>query len=500
MHELPDQSVDAKRTAFEEEFDHLIDRIATYAFTDGKRQRNLANMILAFSKGDPVAQVRGIAGDVTILERGLRDPDLIPNAINGLSLLGNGPSFEGFLLMASTVSRNQDQLREAIKLPDLSTRQGAIELFATAHGAPGHKDVWRIVEENAEIVAQDLVSEDPTPAMSTLVQILRAEGSETTTNVSDKIFKFLETKLEAGEITQDQLIGILAELARYDYIAGVNRSYSNQVNGFLQKHGIDPVARFLEHWHREGNVQEEIALNLKTIAEIEKQRPGIVKILHDEFGIRHFSRYSASALIAQYDSRDDISTPYGIVISAQRDWNGSFRENGQSKDFNKLNVDLNGNYLIRFTEVEDGVDLVRRMRSLNQRYSQENKISFVFLNSHSTEEFVQLDEGKHVRTEDFSRGRGDILRSYLTPEAVVALIGCNSGKKGDFANQLAEKFGLKVIASKGFASKISIKVIQENPVDFNLVFHRGPRELQKKGEPYGGVVVYDYRRTQAPAL
>jgi len=489
---------------FEADFDDLDKRISDYTVVTGKKGLSMFDGMMAFINNDPIAQLQAIKDRIEILEKGLEDPVHYSRALFDIRDLANGPVFEGYLLMGQVVGRNKDQIGSLISSVDAEERMAAVDVLARASQTVKYQEVdgtWEMIERNSEVVAIDLLGDDPNPAIVAFVEILRSESiiSEAS-RISDKVFHYLLEKLDSGEITEDKLVQVLGGLAEYEFIAQHNKSFSSQINKFLETKDINPVDSFLAYWQREGRVEEEIRMNLERISEIERERSGITKVLHDEFGIRHFSRYSSKVLIAQYDSRDNIQTPYGIVISAQRDHNGAFRINDNNKQWDKLSKDLYGDYLFRFLEVEDGFDLVKKIRGLDKRYGKGNKISFVFFNAHANEHLVEFDEGETITTHDLVSGRGDNLRRYLTPEVVVSLISCSAGKKDDFANILAKRFGLKVIASKGIARRVTIKATDRDPIDFKVIFHYGNSRRDHDGRSNGGAVVYDYRPHMKPAV
>lgn len=232
--------------------------------------------------------------------------------------------------------------------------------------------------------------------------------------------------------------------------------------------GVSYLAPFiLGSWSGENQQR-----NMRKMDVLERKRPGITKILFEEFGIANYSRYPIEFLVKQYDQRNDQTLPYGVMLNAVEDWNGvGLVHNGWMKvllrkSSNKCNI--------RIVEAENKIDLARAMLKFRKRYSK--KISFGIVGAHGEESAMHFG-GRGDLNKLYSRDLlGEGVKNALTffePNATIILSSCSAGANGGIAQKLSEVGGLTVIApdrpTRGPTS-IKLKIRKDGSVfvDFNF--------------------------------
>lgn len=120
-----------------------------------------------------------------------------------------------------------------------------------------------------------------------------------------------------------------------------------------------------------GNHIEIVRRNLISIVELEKQRPGIVKTLHEMFGINCFARYPSALLVKQYDERLS-NKPYGVFAIAISDSiKGAFNNQTFTEMMTNLHNSLTSHGLgVRIVEARNKFDYAKRFISLDRLYGE----------------------------------------------------------------------------------------------------------------------------------
>lgn len=186
--------------------------------------------------------------------------------------------------------------------------------------------------------------------------------------------------------------------------------------------------------------------NIIAMMELEKLRPGICKTLYDEFRIADFERYPQEALVAQYDNRDK-DMPYGVLVAAREDHNGSL-SSGNDRIRRKLYTDLTAlGYGLRIYE-DDGRYVLKSLQAAASRYGDKNKISFVLIHQHGSEDAIGEDSRAvtkvHVRRalEHADNRRIREVRDYFVENPTLILASCSTAPIGE----IFKEFGFNVIA------------------------------------------------------
>jgi len=185
-----------------------------------------------------------------------------------------------------------------------------------------------------------------------------------------------------------------------------------------------------------------IERNLTALLNLEKDRPGIGKVLQSEFGINDFSRYPEKLLIEQYDLRDKKDDlPYGTIFYPHADHNGAFYQ--QKQIFEKLHDQFQGKY--RFKVFENG-DLLGLISNINHSRHRYGPMSFAMIGGHGIPDKVVLGEWTDSLDKSQLKHNGAAaVKLAFTENPTIILISCSTGELGGIGQEIS-KLGATVIA------------------------------------------------------
>jgi len=141
--------------------------------------------------------------------------------------------------------------------------------------------------------------------------------------------------------------------------------------------------------------------------------------LYKLFGITHFARYG-ELLEEQWKSRNDNSSKYGIWIGSYADSNGVF-----NNDLEAINNFVESakalGMKVRIVEARGKISVAKRILQLDEKYGENNKISFMVISAHGNG-----TEGDELILGEVSETNRDgvITASNLTSKSVSKINNC----------------------------------------------------------------------------
>ena len=205
---------------------------------------------------------------------------------------------------------------------------------------------------------------------------------------------------------------------------------------FNIKDGNTMVKRF------KNKVSMGIESNLMSLRNIEKESPGGIKLLHENYGIYEFNRYPKEMMIDQINNHNkDI--PYGVLFYPAEDSSDAF---DQDKEVLKQLYDgTKGKHISRVFEVEGRLSLARYLVTLKLKYK--SKIDFMILAGHGEESGMEFSWKSHLDKDLVNRSTSiDSIKEMMTDEPSIVLFSCSTGAEEGFAQTLSEKLNAKVQA------------------------------------------------------
>lgn len=238
--------------------------------------------------------------------------------------------------------------------------------------------------------------------------------------------------------------------------------------------------------------------SFQNINSLENFEKGSAKYLFDNFGIRGFGRYHFRELREQYEERENVG-PYGVYFQAVFDWNGSFVNSNQSEDLGEKVREES--FLLRIIEADGKIDLAKRLLFLRDKYQQ--KIKFMYMHVHGNTDVLGLGDAEGSNRSLFQKdfeGKGvQKIKDLFEDDAEVVLSSCLSGVKGGLAEEMANTYGVKVVAADKPTTNEPLslnieKTANGNNLKFNVVFDTVDmegEEWQKRKDEFKGTVIYN---------
>ena len=215
----------------------------------------------------------------------------------------------------------------------------------------------------------------------------------------------------------------------------------SKLDTYLQKYDLK-LDNFQKAWELyPGSGQSSfrnLETNMEKIEMLESERPGITNSLFNEFGIKEFRRYPNEVLIEQFDSRNkDI--PYGLVLFTNQDHNQSFDMRSGVID-SVFKQTISNGLGMRIAEFDSRYDLFKKLISLDSRYGTRNKIQYIFLGAHGTEDVFQTTYTESVSKEDFEGKGVKKVKNFFAENPEIIMASCSTGVEGGIAQKISETY------------------------------------------------------------
>ncbi len=215
------------------------------------------------------------------------------------------------------------------------------------------------------------------------------------------------------------------------------------------------------------------------------------EVLSSNYGVYDFYRYPKRLLVDQASEDENaVETPYGLVICARSDHNGSFYEGrnwmddlyeGTPPERYYQKEGLKGRFGVKVVEVRGRRDLISKLNSLRHKFG---KASFAIIGAHGTEDAIHWSEDEDGITNyvDLLREGSQALELAFVPEPIVVIAACSTGVDFGFGQKTSE-LGATVIAPDGVTETRSITPVfsQDAPLRFLVDYKGAKTKVYKKG-------------------
>jgi hypothetical protein len=228
-----------------------------------------------------------------------------------------------------------------------------------------------------------------------------------------------------------------------------------------------------------------------------QKEPGAIQILNKVYGIRNFGRYPLELLIEQArDESEQDDTPYGIAVMPYADHNGAFHFQdilGSKKILPSTFEQLKGSgFKLRVAEAGSKIDIARRLITFDRKYGKKNKISFMILGGHGSNNSIQFGDDIFSQDQDIMSlftvdllGKG-IQRAagshFFTESPTVILDSCSTGAKNGIAKGISMLTGGDVIGPEldTPGGVVDVEIINGKPI-FKVRYFKGDTKKYNKG-------------------
>lgn len=258
----------------------------------------------------------------------------------------------------------------------------------------------------------------------------------------------------------------------------------------IKKFGVDPS--IVNDWADAGpSAKAKMTVHEQCIAmmALEREQPGSVRTLHDEFGISDFARYPKEILLRQVEERDLTDKPYGVVMYPRSDWNGAFQDD---RYFATLFEQLQNTHSLRIVEAGSKRDAARRLISLDRKYGDAHKIQFMILGGHGNENGIWFGHGNKnsLQREDLQGAGVRRTGSFFEPGAPLIISSCKVGKEGAIGQGISKDLAMNVIAPDKIQNGIRFLKVDTstNPPQFEVTYGESPTVEYRSGQKQKPVI------------
>ena len=241
------------------------------------------------------------------------------------------------------------------------------------------------------------------------------------------------------------------------------------------------IKRYLYLYLSDGRKAPDIQENYETFIDIEQQIPGIASLLEKELGVIDFGRYPKQLLLDQYLLKDDIDSPYGVLLYPSSDYNGAFHDSQSVlADFYEKLRTLGFN--LRISERNGKFGAARSLLGFNKKYGDKQKISFAIIGGHGSKdsiEFGDMTAGDNGTLQTDNLGGIGVRRSlsneFFVENPTIILNSCSTGAIFGIGQNISKKINCELIApyKPTNLSRIEFTIDDKNKLHFNVRYADG---------------------------
>lgn len=289
-----------------------------------------------------------------------------------------------------------------------------------------------------------------------------------------------DKKETLNEVLEEKF-NVLFEKKQWDEIHSAYRSHARglsdmarvRLSSYLDTVGLD-FSKIEGAWNLKGSVGfsrwDNLGRNMENIEAVEALHPGASRVLLEEFGIKEFRRYPTGLLVKQYLEKDNHG-PYGVLLYSNDDHNNAFDTNADI--IAKLGGQLDeGGVMLRIGEFDSKYELMKRLAVFNDRYGDEDKISFLVLGAHGSEEGFSTRFMQDVNKETLEGEGVKKIKGYFVEQPNIVLASCSTGAENGFGQSVSKLYEARVLAPKQptFVKDIGVSFDAENKAQFSVEY------------------------------
>lgn len=300
-------------------------------------------------------------------------------------------------------------------------------------------------------------------------------------------------KEKMGLVIEEKLNSLFKDKKWFD-IDNVCKSYgyelsekaNKRLDEYLNKYGIG-LKDIAAAWdlypgnHKSG--WRNLEKNMPKMESLEKERPGIIKALLSDFGIKEFCRYPDEVLINQFDNKDK-DVPYGVVMYTNYDHNQAF--DMDEKPIKSVFEETKEHSLnMRVMEFDSRYELIKNLASLNDKYGKVNKISYLLLGAHGSEDSFAVSYMRGVSKKDLGGDGIQRMKEFFVEQPEIIMASCSTGAENGIGQKISETYDATVHAPNTPTNVQSIHVTftEDNKPHFAVKYRDDVLRKYDRGVP-----------------
>ncbi len=288
--------------------------------------------------------------------------------------------------------------------------------------------------------------------------------------------------------------------------------YKSELSDFISKIGIEDASVFTNSWLEADYFEDGscVIKNLKNVSDLEKIQKGAVKKLYENNGVTRFDRMSPEFWIKQLEIADQEGQ-YGMFITSRHDHNNAFEKNGLGPKLENISNELsNHDYLTRYIEVANKIDLAKRLLRQDIKFGDQNKIEYAIVFGHgspdgiiltqdfdeksieevSKADFVRSEDKRYLSKDDFKGEGFKKAKRFFVETPRVGFISCSVGAQGGYAQEFSRTYNADSLAAdKPIGIKdLAVSFDNENKPIFNIDYKAMPQGETNKNSFSNGEI------------
>ncbi len=268
-----------------------------------------------------------------------------------------------------------------------------------------------------------------------LAGVMESKNPVLVRSANQIIEAIIQGKFERGSKYQDFTNGsaFLGGLL-YEYYKKAHRYGQDTLFPMLKEAGLDPLET-VQKWQMGKHINSSngaVAKNLPLLLELNREHPGSVGLLSQNYHLFNLGRYPKAVLEEMVQTHEDASLPAFYVIYPRSDDEIFGQFYNQKFVLDKLYTQLKGRVRIKIVEVETDKEIEEMLDSLKGRFGQGKAGILAGHGSKDAITFGKEGDGHQLTTQHFlsgnvDHGAGRALKEAFVPGATLALFSCSTG-------------------------------------------------------------------------
>ena len=220
---------------------------------------------------------------------------------------------------------------------------------------------------------------------------------------------------------------------------------------------------------------QNLALDIFHIQILETKVPGGFRLLHETYGLPNASVVHLDQL--EREARlHGKETRYGVTMTSTHDHNEALSHPVNATFLLDMESSHYG-YLNRHAWMRNNLDFAKKMISLKNMYGGKNKMSFLIVEAHGSQNGVSISESDQIVSDIIESGSAR-WQDFFVDHPTIVLASCSTGMPGGIAEKLSKKLNATVFAPSQDTYSEQIRMSDKG---VTAIFHEGLTNIYSNG-------------------